>query len=294
MFSGSFVALVTPFTDDGSEVDYAKLDELIERQIANGTHGIVPCGTTGESPTISHEEQERIVARTIETVNGRVPVIAGSGSNNTAEALRLSRFAAKEGADALLVVTPYYNKPTQEGLFRHYRAVAEAVDVPVVVYNVPGRTGTKIEPETIARMYNEIENVKAVKEACGSVDQVSAIRNLCDVAVLSGDDALTLPMMSVGGSGVISVVANVAPADMAALCNAWHAGDPAEAMRLHYKLLPLSKGMFFETNPISVKTALRLIGIVNGVLRLPLCPMSAANEARLRTVLEAYGLEMSA
>lgn len=292
MFEGSTVAIVTPFTDDGSAVDFNKFDELIERQIEGGTATILPCGTTGESPTLSHEEQEEVIAHTVKRVNGRVKVVAGTGSNSTAEALRLSKFAAHAGVDGLLIVTPYYNKPTPEGQYRHFKAVADAVDIPIVLYNVPGRTGTKIAPETIARLYNDVENITHVKEACGCVDQVSEILNLCDISVLSGDDALTLPMMSVGGRGVISVVANIVPAEMAALTGAMLKGDMEKAQKQHYKLLSLSKAMFTETNPISVKTALKLMGICNGVLRMPLCEMQPENEAKLAAVMKDFGLEV--
>ncbi|MFH0910865.1 MAG: 4-hydroxy-tetrahydrodipicolinate synthase [Planctomycetota bacterium] len=293
MFTGSIVALVTPFTDDGRAVDFDKLDELIERQIAAGTQGILPCGCTGEAATCSHDEQEAVIERTVKTVNRRVKVIAGTGSNNTAEAIRLTRFAADAGADGALVITPYYNKPTPEGQFLHYKAIAEAASIPLMLYNVPGRTGTKMLPETIARLYKEIPSVLAVKEACGSVDQVSAILHLCDITVLSGDDSLTLPMMAVGATGVVSVVANVVPEEVVAMTNAWHAGDTEEARRIHYQILPLCKAMFLETNPMPVKTTLQMMGLLNGVLRLPLCAMTETGTAGLRKALLDYGLPLA-
>jgi 4-hydroxy-tetrahydrodipicolinate synthase len=292
MFSGSIVAIATPFTDDGSAVDFEKLDELIERQVAGGTGGIVPAGCTGEAATLSHTEQEEVIARTVKAANGRVKVIAGTGSNSTGEAVRLTKSAADAGADGALVITPYYNKPTPEGQFRHYKAVAEAADIPVMLYNVPGRTGTKISPETIARIHGEVENVTSVKEACGSVDQVSAILSLCDITVMSGDDSLTLPMMSVGATGVVSVAANVVPDVVSAMVRAWQEGRPEEARKLHYKLMPLFKAFFIETNPMPVKTTLRMMGLLNGVCRMPLCEMTPGGEAKLKAVLLEYGLDL--
>ncbi|MBN1256581.1 MAG: 4-hydroxy-tetrahydrodipicolinate synthase [Planctomycetes bacterium] len=292
MFAGSNVALVTPFTKDASAVDFDKLTELIELQIAAGTNGIVPCGCTGEAATLSHDEQQEVIAFTVKAVKGRAKVIAGAGSNNTAESLRLSTFAAKAGADGVLVITPYYNKPMPEGQFRHYQAIADAIDIPVMLYNVPGRTGTKMTPETIARLYKTCKNITTIKEACGSVDQVSSIRQLCEIEILSGDDSLTLPMMSVGGVGVVSVAANIIPKEIVALTSAWLNGNLAEAQRLHYQVLPLCKAMFIETNPITVKTAMKLMGLYSGVLRMPLCEMTPAGEAALREVLVAYGLPL--
>lgn len=292
MFRGSIVALTTPFLADASAVDYETLAMLIERQIAAGTHAIAPCGCTGEAATLSIQEQEEVIRFTVEKVAGRTKVLAGTGSNNTAEALKLSKIACQAGADGLLVITPYYNKPTAEGQFRHYKAIAEAVDIPVMLYNVPGRTGLKMEPETIARMFNEIENITCIKEACGSVDQVSDILARCDIDVLSGDDALTLPMLSVGGCGVVSVVANIVPEDVVALVAAWDAGNVMKARELHYKMLPLVKAMFIETNPIPVKTALKLMGLGNGVLREPLCGLKPENEKKLAAVLAEYGLSV--
>lgn len=289
MFRGSIVAIVTPFRD--GKVDEKALRELIEFQIENGTDGIVPCGTTGESATLSLDEHERVIALTIEAANKRVPVIAGTGSNNTAEAVRLTKHAKKAGADAALLITPYYNKPTQEGLYQHYKKVAEEVDIPIILYNVPGRTGVNMLPETVARLAG-IKNIVGIKEATGDLKQISDVINLCPKGflILSGDDFTVYPTLAVGGHGVISVVANVAPRDMADLCDAWFAGDMKKANELHYKLLPLNASMFFETNPIPVKTALSLMGKVSGEMRLPLCAMSEGNLNRLKKTMKEYGL----
>ncbi len=287
MFTGSYVALVTPFLN--GEVDYKKLRELVEFQIENGTSGLVPCGTTGESPTLSHEEHQRVISEVIECANGRVQVIAGTGSNCTRETLGLTKHAKQAGADAALVITPYYNKPTQEGLYQHFKTVANAVDIPIVIYNVPGRTGVSILPETVARLA-EIETIKGVKEASGDIDNASQIINLCEIDVLSGDDSLTLPVMSVGGKGVISVTANIVPQDVSDLTTAAKEGRLEDARKLHNKLFPLSRGMFIETNPISVKTAMKLLNRINGEMRLPLCEMAKSNEEKLGNVLKQYGI----
>lgn len=290
MFEGSFVALVTPFKDDDS-LDEAKLKELIQFQIEGGTHGIVPCGTTGESPALSETEHDRVIDITIETVNGGVPVIAGTGSNSTTRTLRATKHAKAAGADAALIVTPYYNKPNQEGLYAHYMTIADAVDIPIVVYNVPGRCGTDILSPTIARLA-EHPNIVALKEATGELKRASEVVNLCpdDFVVLSGDDVNTLPIMSVGGKGVISVAANIAPADIAEMCNAFHAGNLELARKLHYKTYPLAINLFIETNPIPAKTALMLMGKLNGKVRLPLAPLSPNNLETLRNTLVEYGL----
>jgi 4-hydroxy-tetrahydrodipicolinate synthase len=290
MFAGSFVAIVTPFKDDES-LDESTLKELIEFQIAEGTHGIVPCGTTGESPTLSHEEHDRVVSLTIETVDGRVPVIAGAGSNSTAEALRLTKHAKAAGADGALVITPYYNKPTQNGLYAHFMKIAEAVDIPIIIYNIPGRTGIDLLPDTLARLA-EHPNIVGLKEATGDLKRASEVVQMCgeNFVVLSGDDVNTLPILSVGGVGVISVVANVAPADVAGMCNAFKAGNIEIARKLHYKTLPLSINLFIETNPIPAKTALMLMGKINGKMRLPLAPMASANLEELRQTLKDTGL----
>ena len=289
MFKGAMVALVTPFK--GVKVDEGGLRALIEFQIKNGTEGIVPCGTTGESATLSHEEHERVIEITIEAVARRVPVIAGTGSNNTIEAIRLTRHAEKAGADGALLITPYYNKPTQEGMYQHYRKVAEETDIPLVLYNVPGRTSVNLLPETIGRLA-QIKNIVGIKEASGSLQQISDVIKLCPetFSVLSGDDFVTFPLLAVGGKGVISVTANVVPGDVANLCKSFERGDYAEARRLHYQLLSLNNAMFFETNPIPVKTALGLMGKISPELRLPLSPMSAANLEKLRKVMREYGL----
>lgn len=287
MFEGSHVAIVTPFKD--GQVHYAKLEELIERQIAGGTAGIVPCGTTGESPTLSAEEHDQVVSFTVKKVRRRVKVIAGAGSNDTARAAKLHRHAADCGADAALVITPYYNKPTQAGLVEHFKKVAAAADLPIVLYNVPGRTGVNMLPETVAKLA-EVKNIRAVKEASGNVGQTSQILDLCPIEVLSGEDGLVLPLMSIGARGVISVVANVAPRESAQLVTACLEGQYRQALEVHKKLFPLSESMFYETNPIPAKTALRLLGLDGGELRLPLVPMSAANEAKLKTALVRFGL----
>lgn len=289
MFSGSLVAIVTPFRN--SRVDERALGELIEFQIANGTDGIVPCGTTGESATLSHQEHERVVAFTIEAVNRRVPVIAGAGSNSTDEAIALTRHAKQAGADGALLITPYYNKPTQEGLFRHYKAVAEAVDLPLVLYNIPGRTSVNMLPTTVARL-TSVRNIVAIKEGSGSIQQVMEIVKTCGdrIVVLSGDDALTMPMMAVGARGVITVTANIAPADMAAMVDAVAAGQYDEAKRLHYKMYNLFNALFLETNPIPVKEALAMMGKIDGELRLPLTAMAAENRDKLARHMKEYGL----
>ncbi len=290
MFEGSFVALVTPFKDDES-LDEAKLKELIQFQIEGGTHGIVPCGTTGESPALSDSEHARVVDITIETVNGRVPVIAGTGSNSTTRTLRATEHAKAAGADAALIVTPYYNKPNQEGLYAHYMKIADTVDIPIVVYNVPGRCGTDILSPTIARLADH-PNIVALKEATGDLKRASEVVNLCpdDFVVLSGDDVNTLPIMAVGGKGVISVVANIAPLDIAEMCNAFHAGNLELARKLHYKTYPLAVNLFIETNPIPAKTSLKLMGKLNGKVRLPLAPLSPKNLEALRNTLVETGL----
>ncbi|MBN2372879.1 4-hydroxy-tetrahydrodipicolinate synthase [bacterium] len=289
MFQGSMVAIVTPFKD--GKIDEAGLRGLIEFQISHGTSAIVPCGTTGESATLSHEEHDRVVKISVDSVAGRVPIIAGTGSNSTQEAINLTKHARDAGADAALLITPYYNKPTQQGLYEHYLAVAEAVDFPIVLYNVPGRTAVNMMPSTVARLA-EIENIRAVKEASGSLAQVSEIISLCGskIAVLSGDDALTLPIMSVGGKGVISVAANIVPSRMADMVNAFLYGDWEKARDLHIRLFDLFQAMFYETNPIPVKTALAMMGMIEEELRPPLCKIGAENRERLKGVLTQYGI----
>jgi len=288
MFQGCMVALVTPFKQ--GKVDWDKLRELVEFHLDAGTDAIVPCGTTGESATLSHEEHKGVVERVVEYVGGRCPVVAGTGSNSTIEALDLTRSAKQAGADGVLMVTPYYNKPTPEGLYLHYRRVAEEVDIPIILYNVPSRTGISMLPETVARLYKDCANIVAVKEASGSMDQATAILNRCDITLLSGDDSMTLALLSAGGKGVISVVANIVPRDMKALISAYQSGDVKSAAEQHRKLFPLCKAMFYETNPIPVKTAMRLLGSLNGELRLPMCAMQPAGEERLKQALSDYGL----
>lgn len=289
MFRGAIVAIVTPFRD--GKVDEEALRRLIEEQIAGGTDGISPCGTTGESTTLSHEEHDRVIEITVEAVAKRVPVIAGTGSNSTAEAIRLTTHAWKAGADAALVVCPYYNRPTQEGLYLHYRAIAEAVPIPIIVYNIAGRTGVNMATETLARLAR-IPNIVGVKEASGSLKQMSDVIGLCgpDFSVLSGDDIFTLGLMALGGQGVISVVSNVVPGDMAALVDAFAAGDLAKARALHHKMSPLIDALFIETNPIPVKAALAMMGKITSDVRLPLCRLGEKNEALLKKVMQEYGL----
>jgi 4-hydroxy-tetrahydrodipicolinate synthase len=289
MFKGSIVAIVTPFKND--KLDEKALSELIEWHITEGTNAIVPCGTTGESATLDYKEHYRVIELTIKIVNGRIPVIAGTGANSTAETVMMTEKAKGMGADGALLVVPYYNKPTQEGLYRHYKSVAEAVDIPIVLYNVPGRTALNMIPQTVARLA-ELENIVAIKEASGNMAQVSDILRLCGdgLTVLSGDDFTTFPLMTLGGRGTISVSANVAPKDVSSMCKALLEGKVDEARKLHFKLEPLNKGMFIETNPISVKTALSLMGKIQEEMRLPLCPMSSENKEKLNNILLNYGL----
>jgi 4-hydroxy-tetrahydrodipicolinate synthase len=287
-FAGLSVAITTPFKD--GEVDFPKLKEQIDFQVAAGTICICPAGTTGESPTLTHEENDRVIAASVEYAAGRIKVMAGTGSNSTAEALRLTKQAEKNGADGALVVAPYYNKPTQEGFYQHYKALAEAVSIPICVYNIPGRTGKNIEPETIARIA-ECKNVTMVKEATGSLDQASQVAALTDLTILSGDDSLTLPILSIGGRGVISVVGNIVPQAMVALLKAWEAGDIATAQAAHRKLFPLCRDMLgLSTNPIPVKAAMKLLGRDTGDLRMPMTPLDPASEQKLRQTLIQFGL----
>ena len=289
MFRGAIVAIVTPFKN--GKVDEAALRKLVEFQIKNGTDGIVPCGTTGESSTLSHEEHDRVIEVVIDAAKKRVPVIAGTGSNSTAEAIRLTRHAYKAGADGALMVCPYYNRPTQEGLYQHYKAVAEAVPIPIIVYNIPGRTGVNINPDTLARLA-KIKNIIGVKEASGSIKQMSDVIHLCGPKfdVLSGDDLFTLPLMAMGGHGVISVISNVAPADMAAMVDAFAAGDLKKARTLHYKMTPLIDALFVETNPTPVKAALAMMKKISYEVRLPLYKLSDANYEKLKKIVGSYGL----
>jgi 4-hydroxy-tetrahydrodipicolinate synthase len=288
MFEGIHTALITPFRD--GEIDYPALGKLIERQVQDGVDGVVPCGSTGESATLSHEEHERVIAFTVEKVNKRIKVIAGTGSNSTRETIKLTRFAADHGADGALLIAPYYNKPTQDGLYAHFAAVAEGVDMPQIVYNIPGRCAVNIAPETIGRLAR-LENVVGVKEASGSLDQMSRVVELCgsDFNLLSGDDSLTLPVLSIGGRGSIAVISNILPKPFAELVRAGLAGDFARARQLHYQLLPVMRTLFLETNPIGIKAALALMGAGSDELRLPLTKLTESNRAILKQSLKDAG-----
>ena len=289
MFKGAITALVTPFKN--GQVDEKALRELIEFQIESGIDGLVPCGTTGESPTLTHDEHDRVIEITIDAAKKRVPVIAGTGSNSTMEALRLTRHAYEAGADGALIACPYYNKPTQEGLYQHYQLIAQTVPIPIIPYNIPGRTGVNMSPELIARLA-KISNIVGVKEASGSIKQMSDVLDLCGPSfdVLSGDDGFTLPLMAIGGKGVISVASNIIPGDMAALVDAAQAEHLAEARALHRKMSPLFDVLFIEVNPLPVKAALALMGKIDYEYRLPLCKMAQANYDKLKMVMENYGL----
>ncbi|MBN1897209.1 MAG: 4-hydroxy-tetrahydrodipicolinate synthase [Spirochaetes bacterium] len=287
MFEGAITAHVTPFKN--GEVDYKKLEELLEFQIAEGIHGILPCGTTGESATLSHEEHKQVVKKTVEIVNKRVPVIAGAGSNSTAEAVELTKWAKKIGAQGALVITPYYNKPTQEGLYQHFKKVAEEVNIPIVLYNVPGRTGVNLLPATLARL-KDISNIVAVKEASGNFSQIEEIKYLCGnkVTLLSGDDSLYFPLLAIGGKGVISVLSNILPGKWARVYDLYKKGKLEESQKLFFELFPLTKSIFIETNPIPIKTSLKMMGKLNGQMRLPLVPMSRENEEKLKNDLKRH------
>jgi 4-hydroxy-tetrahydrodipicolinate synthase len=310
MFRGSIVAIVTPFSASTQDrcasgakggsasggkdlvVDEKKLRDLVEFQIKNGTSGIVPCGTTGESATLSFQEHDRVIEITIDQAKKRVPVIAGTGSNSTEEAIMLTRHAEKAGADGSLQVSPYYNRPTQKGLYEHFKAIANSVDIPIILYNIASRTGVNIEPETIAKLVNDCKNIVGVKEASGSLDQMSRIKQLCGEKfdLISGDDSLTLPVLSIGGTGIISVVANIVPKDVANLVTEFEKGNMKKAQEIHYKLLPLIKAVFLETNPIPVKTAMGLLGMCESDLRLPMCAMLPENLEKLKKALADYEL----
>lgn len=290
MFEGSIVAIVTPFKR--GKIDERALGDLIEWHLSNGTNAIVPCGTTGESATLEYEEHYRVIEITVKAVNKRVPVIAGTGANSTDETVMITKMARKLGADAALLVAPYYNKPTQEGLYRHYKTVADAVRMPIVLYNVPGRTAVNILPPTVAKL-SAVKNIVAIKEATGDMRQVSEVIRLCGdrIAVISGDDFTTLPLLALGGKGVISVTANVAPRQVSDMCRLWRQGKHSEARALHYRLEPLNLAMFLETNPIPAKTALAMMGKIKEEFRLPLCEMSSANKDKLRKILKDSGLK---
>ena len=289
MFSGSMVALITPFNN--GEVDYRTLEELVDFQLESGTDAIVPIGTTGECPTLSHQEHKKVIERVVKAVGGKIPVIAGAGSNSTAEAIELSEYAKKIGADASLQVCPYYNKPTQEGFYRHFKAIAEEVDLPIVLYNIPGRCGgTGMTPETVARL-SKLENVVAIKEATGNLEMASEIAMQCDITILSGDDSLTLPLASVGGKGVISVVANIVPTDVKAMTDLILEGDFASARKWHRKLFALSKNLLsLSTNPIPIKAAMAMLDMASDEMRLPMTPLEKSKKAILKQALTDYGL----
>ena len=287
-FAGLTVANITPFKD--GKVDEAALKKQVDWHIEQGTNGLCPVGTTGECPTLSHSEHERVIAIVCQHAAGRIKVMAGTGSNSTSEAIELTKYAKSAGADGAMMVAPYYNKPTQEGFYQHYKAVAEAVDIPIILYNIPGRTAKNIEPETIARL-GELKNIVAIKEATGLMDQASRILAESNLTVLSGDDSLTLPIMAMGGSGVVSVVGNIVPRDMLALIKAFNSGDLAGAQKCHHKLFTLCRDLLgLSTNPIPIKAAMKLLGRDTGELRLPMTPLSEAEERKLRTTLTAYGL----
>jgi len=289
MFKGSMVALVTPFKN--GKIDEKALSALVEFHIKNGTTALVPCGTTGESATLNYEEHDKVIELTIECAKGRIPVIAGTGSNSTEEAIALTKHAKKAGAQASLQVSPYYNRPTQKGLYLHFKAIAEAVDIPIILYNIASRTGVNIEPETFVKLA-QVKNIIGVKEASGNLEQMSRIRKLCpkDFLLISGDDALTLPVMSIGGVGIISVVANIIPRDVADMCLSFEKGNMKKCEELHYKMLELIKAMFVETNPIPVKTAMGLMKMIDPQIRLPMCEMQPENKDKLVKALKDYRL----
>lgn len=289
-FKGAFTALVTPFSN--GQLDEDAYRKLIEWQIQSGINGVVPCGTTGESATMSHDEHKQVIRICVDQVKGRVPVLAGAGSNNTAEAVELTRFAKEAGADGALLITPYYNKPTQEGLYQHFKCIAAEVSMPFIVYNVPGRTSVNLLPATVARLNKDIPDIIGIKEATGDLNQVSQVLEYCgpDFQVLSGDDFTVLPLLSVGGCGVISVVSNILPDKMSDLCSAWFEGDLAKAREMHFLLASFSRMMFIETNPIPVKTALALMGRIKLEMRLPLTPLGQANAETLKKFLAEKGL----
>ena len=288
MFRGTFTALVTPFRN--GDVDLAALDKLIETQVAAGISGLVAVGTTGESPTLMHEEKEEVIAQVVKVAAGRGKVLAGTGSNSTRDSIAMTKFAEKTGADGALLVAPYYNKPSQEGLFRHFKAIADATSLPIMLYNIPGRCSVDILPETVVRLAENCRNIVSIKEATGSVERVGELRRRLpdEFTILSGDDSLTLPFLSVGAAGVVSVATNLFPSEVCALVRACESGDLKSAGTLHRKLLPLFKDLFIEPNPVPVKTALGWRGAMSGEVRLPLCEMSEANQARLRKTLEEF------
>ena len=286
MFKGAITAIVTPFTEKG-DLDEESLRKLADFQIKSDIDGVVPCGTTGESPTLDYEEHEKVIEIVIDAAKGRVPVIAGTGSNSAREAIEMTKKAADAGADASLQVCPYYNKPTQEGLYRHFSSIANAVDIPIIIYNIQGRTGVNMETPTLARLVNEHSNIVGVKEASGNISQMMDVISTLpkNFTVLSGDDNLTLPLMVLGGKGVISVASNIAPKEMHELTQFALNGDFEKARKMHYELLPLFKGIFIETNPIPIKAALAMKGMINESYRLPMCEMKSENKEKLRQIL---------
>ena len=289
MFSGSYTAIVTPLKNN--KVDYDAYEKIIEMQVEAGIDGIVPCGSTGESATLSHQEHDEVIENAVKFAAGRLKIIAGTGSNSTAEAVRLSKHAQDVGCDGVLLVAPYYNKPTQKGLYLHYKEIADSIKIPVVLYNIQGRSAVNIEPKTIAELAKNCSNIVAVKEASGSLDQMSQIKLLSpDIDLISGDDALTVPVMSIGGTGVISVLSNILPKVVVDLVKAMATKDYDTARKIHFKWLPLIKAMFMETNPIPVKTAMELMGICSGEMRLPMCKMSDEHIKNLKNILKSYGL----
>lgn len=294
MFKGSIVAIITPFKDGA--LDEQKLRKLVQFQIENGTNGIVPCGTTGESPTLTPEEHARVVEVVCEEAKGKVSVIAGTGSNSTAEAIEYTQHAKDTGADGALIVTPYYNKPTQKGLYLHFKAIADAVDIPIILYNIEGRTARNIETPTVQKLAQDCKNIIGVKEASGSLEQVRSVREVCgeDFIILSGDDSLTLDIMDLGGVGIISVIANIIPNDVVRMVDTYNAGNKDEARAMHKKMANLVSSMFIETNPIPIKKAAELLGLCSGELRLPLCDMDEENLAVIKQAMADYGLGATA
>ena len=290
MIHGSCVAIVTPFKK--GKLDEKAFENLIEFQINNGTHAIVPCGTTGESPTLSHSEHEQVIKLAIDISNKRIPIIAGTGSNCTDEAISLTKFAQSAGADACLLVVPYYNKPTQVGLYSHFKTISDSADIPLILYNIPGRTGINLLPTTVANLNEDCSNIIGIKEASGSVTQATEVLSLCgnDFILLSGEDSLNFPLLTIGGKGFITVTANIAPRDVSNLYEFFISGKYEEAKSLHYKLLPLNDSLFLETNPIPIKKALNLMGMIEDEIRSPLCSMSDSNEVKLKNSLKYYGL----
>jgi 4-hydroxy-tetrahydrodipicolinate synthase len=289
MFSGVYTALITPFKND--RVDFDALRKLIDIQYESGVSGIVPCGTTGESPTLSHQEHEEVLDFCAKYAKGKLKVLAGTGSNSTKEALRFTEFAKKVGCDGALIVCPYYNKPTQKGLYLHYKTITDSVDIPIILYSIASRASVNIEPETVAKLFNDCKNIVGIKEASGSLSQMSTIKYLVpDIELISGDDVLTLPVLSIGGVGVISVLSNIVPKDVTALFRAYEMGNIYEARDINNRLLPLAKAMFIETNPIPVKAAANMLGICEQDLRLPMCPMQNENKLKLINALKSFGL----